>query len=127
MKSINYLLITFILAFTLISTVFSQSLDDAYRGHTTTDFYYMGCGALYWIYITDDGQHVELKKTDAFWHQEYFTDTTPGKIYSLYNEAIAYSCDSGKTFTPLTPPLFKADTGIRHFSGCENTGTCYIG
>lgn len=124
MKSINYLLNAFILVFTLTSAVFSQSLDDAYRGHTTNDFYYMGCGALYWCYITDDGQHVELKKTDAFWHQQYVSETTPGKIYSICNSDIVESNDYGKTYASLSPPAFQADTTVRYIEGGE--GTLYL-
>lgn len=126
MKSIIYLLGTALILLILTSRVFCQTLSDVYRGHSTNDFYYVNTSLFHLYYITDDGKDIELKNSQAFWHNQYVTERTPEKLYSLYDEGIAESSDYGKTFNMLTPAWANADTGILNISGGEIPGLFYI-
>lgn len=127
MKSNIYNLGTTVLFVLLSLQSISQSLDDIYRGHLKNDFYYVNSNFSHLLYITDDGENVEIKNRNAFWNNQYVTDPTPGKIYSLYNSGITESNDYGKTFTMLSQSWMNAYTGINAIQGGEIAGLYYIG
>ena len=127
MRTINYSLNITFLILALATQVFCQSLDDAYRGHTSNDFYFVNTTFSQLSYITDDGQNIELKNSKAFRNNQYVADTAPGKIYSLYNSGITESNDYGKTFNMLSQSWMNADTGIFAIKGGEIGGLYYIG
>jgi hypothetical protein len=127
MKSIVYILNTSILILSFVSNVFSQSLDDAYRGHSTDDFYFVNTAWFHLYYINDDGNNIVLKNTRAGWHKQYVTESTPGVIFTLQEEGIAKSLDYGNTFSELSPSWLNADTSIHSIRGGEVAGLFYTG
>jgi len=127
MKPITYIVNTSILTLALATQVFCQTLSDVYRGHSVDDLYFVYTSVFQISYITDDGQNIEIKNSNAFWDNQYVTDTTPGKMYSLYNSGITESNDYGKTFTMISQSWMNADTGIFAIKGGEIGGLYYIG